>query len=305
MDKVCILISVYHPYRWIAPFTWKLIERFWPDHPPIFFCGLTSEEAGDLPHIPCASEQLPRVWGGFVLDAARELSVRGFTKCYFLLEDHPPLGPCHSEHLGQTLPALMDELGGSYIGLMGWDNRRFLKRGPILPKAQRRLMHLTATQSPRFHLHPSLFRMDTLVGCLEYLITKTNPTPWGFEKNCDKPEAPLKQKWKDGCYQICGEELSLNPAVGLRRNGRQIERVVYHRLMSLTPILQKAGVGMAYWDALGFDNYFYDGPFPMIYSGLMARAKINPFFTRYLKSRENQDPLLQELLTAAETSGFA
>ena len=68
-DRLCVLITVYHPYRWTAPFTWQMIQKFWPEHPPVFFCGLTAEEAGDLPHIPVDDGALPRVWAGVVVAA--------------------------------------------------------------------------------------------------------------------------------------------------------------------------------------------------------------------------------------------
>ena len=77
-DRLCILVTVYHPYRWTAPFTWQMIQTFWPDHPPVYFCGLTSEEAGDLPHIPVGSPSLPRVWADFAFEAASKLKDDGF-----------------------------------------------------------------------------------------------------------------------------------------------------------------------------------------------------------------------------------
>jgi hypothetical protein len=297
-DKLCMLVTVYHPYRWVAPLTRRLLDRFWPDHPPLHFCGLTSEEAGDLPHIPCPKPELPRVWADFALDAARQLQARGYEACYFLLEDHPPLAPCHQEHLNRTLPALLNELPASYVGLMGWDNRRFATRGgPI--SGSRRLMHLTAPQAPRFHLHPALFRMETLVACLENLAASERPNPWGFEKLNDKPGAALPEEFKNSCYQICGEELSVHRPSAARRMARKIERGFYHKAMNLFPLFQKFGCGMAFWDTLGFDDYFYDGPFPMFYSGVMARGKVSPNFLRYVASREGAPPEFAEIIEQA------
>ena len=57
---LCLLVSVYHPYRWVAESTARLLDAFWPEHPPLFFCGLTSEEAGVLPHVSCPDPALPR-----------------------------------------------------------------------------------------------------------------------------------------------------------------------------------------------------------------------------------------------------
>ena len=298
-SKLCVLVTVYHPYLWCAGFTMELLDRFWPAHPPVFFCGLTAEEAGGLPHIPIRNPEQPRVWAEFARDAAKELRGRGFELVYFLLEDHPPLGPCHDRHLNVTLPGLMNTLPASYIGLLGWDNRRFaVKGGPILPAGQFRLMHLTAPRAPRFHLHPSLFRMETLVACFEALCLSERPNPWGFEKLCDKPDAPLPDEDKAACYQICGEALALRDPGGPARGLRAAERFLFHRAMSVVPHLRKVGWDMAFWDALGFDNFFYEGPLPIFYSGIMSRKRVNPYFLRHLKS--HPDPAFDRLVERAE-----
>lgn len=300
MSDLAILISVYHPYRWVAPFTHQLIERYWPEHPPLYFCGLTAEEAGSLPHIPCPQAELPRVWAEFVLDAARRLQAQGHTKIYFLLEDHPPLGVCHHRHLSETLPGLLDAWNASYIGLMGWDNRRFINTSPILDEAHYRMAHLTGEKAPRFHLHPSLFRTEALIACLELLLRRDKPNPWGFEKLCDKPDADLPEAFKQGCYQICGETLALEIPGRTEQWLRRGERFFYHRAMSLFPPLHRIGLGMRYWDWLGFDDFFYNGPFPMFYSGVMARARVNPFFVRYVEKHHADDPDYHALLQTAQ-----
>ena len=301
-DRLCILITVYHPYRWTAPFTWKMIRKFWPGHPPVFFCGLTTEEAGDLPHIPVADATLPRVWADFAFEATAKLQADGFEAVYFFLEDHMPLDHCHVTNLRELLPSLLNSLPASYIGLMGWDNRRFASTGgPVLPQSRHRLMHLTNARAPRFHLHPSLFRMESLVACLDALRKHEKPNPWGFEKLCDKLDAPLPEEFKSTCYQVCGSELALKkPGAGKRLCDR-LERLVFHKVMSIVPLAYKLGCGSRLWGMLGFDNFFYNGPFPMIYSGVMASGRANPFFLRYLKN--HPDPDFCDLLEAARERG--
>lgn len=298
-DRLCVLITVYHPYRWTAPFTWQMIQKFWPEHPPVYFCGLTPEEAGDLPHIPVADAALPRVWADFACDAAKRLHSDGFEAVYFFLEDHMPLDRCHAAHLHDLLPGLLNSLPASYIGLMGWDNRRFATRGgDVLPSAQHRLMHLTTTRAPRFHLHPSLFRMDALVACLEALRNFEKPNPWGFEKLCDKPDAPLPEEFRRSCYQICGSELALKKPVFPEGLFADLERWIFHRAMSLVPLAGKMGAGNWLSKTIGFDNFFYNGPFPMFYSGVMAGGRVNPFFLNHLKTR--RDPAFDGLIAAAQ-----
>jgi hypothetical protein len=298
-ERLCLLITVYHPYRWTAPFTWQMIRRFWPDHPPVYFCGLTSEEAGELPHIPVKNPGLPRIWADFAHDAALRLRDEGFEAAYFFLEDHMPLDRCHSENLTNLLPSLLNSLPASYIGLMGWDNRRFATRsGPLISKDQYRLRHLVTERAPRFHLHPSLFRMDALLSCLEALTEHDKPNPWGFEKLSDKPDAPIPEKFKQNCYQIHGSELALQkPGVG-GKIVSTLERWFYHRMMSLVPLARKLGCGDRFFKAVGFDNFFYNGPFPMFYSGVMAGGRVNEHFVRYLENRN--EPFFRELIIAAK-----
>ena len=298
-DQLCILITVYHPYRWTAPFTWKMIEKFWPDHPPVYFCGLTSEEAGVLPHIPVKDAGLPRVWADFAWDAAIKLQSDGFEAVYFFLEDHMPLDHCHVENLKNLLPELLNTLPASYIGLMGWDNKRFATRsGPLLPEDQCKLRHLVNERAPRFHLHPSLFRMDALVACLSALKKHDKPNPWGFEKLCDKTAAPLPEEFKLNCYQICGSELALRHPGKIAGLATSLWNWFHHRVMSVMPWAHKYGFGSRFFRAVGFDNFFYNGPFPMFYSGVMAAGQVNPFFVRYLESRK--DPAFTELIRAAK-----
>ena len=300
---ICVLASVYHPYRWVAEPTWRLLDEFWPDHPPFFFCGLASEEAGSLPHIPCQEKALPRSWARFVRDATVDLQQRGFRQCYFLLEDQPPLAPCRADQLMNTLPELLASLGGSYCGLMGWDNRRFTYRAPLLPKAQYRLMHLTPPRAPRFHLHPSLWNLSALEACAELALRGPQQTPWSFEKTCDKTDADLPSKMKAGCYQISAEALLRRPWQKALRS--RFERFFFHRLMALSPLAYRLGFGPMYWDAVGFDDFFYEGPYPMFYAGVMSRGRLNPFFRRWVQKQRNPHPLLINLLRAADAAAVS
>ncbi len=297
---LCLLVSVYHPYRWVAESTARLLDAFWPEHPPLFFCGLTSAEAGTLPHLPCHDPALPRSWAGFVKDACGQLRARGFDSCYFLLEDQPPLARCDHRHLTETIPGLMRKLGGVYCGLMGWDNRRFTTRAPVLAEENLRLMHLAVPSAPRFHLHPSWWNLETLEACASLVFQTPTHTPWAFEKACEKTDANLPVEWKSGCYQISAEAL-MQPAAG-KKLVQRTQRFLFHRLMALAPLAQRLGFGPAYWDGLGFDNFFYEGPYPMFYAGVMSRGRLNPFLQRWIEAQKNPHPLFGDLLRASAAS---
>jgi len=297
-SRLCILITVYHPYRWCARFVMAALDMFWPSHPPVFFCGLTEEEAGGLPIMPLRSSLFPRVWAEFAFDAVSELRVRGFEAVYFMLEDHMPLDHCNEKSLNEILPDMLNRLPASYIGLMGWDNRRFATcAGPILGPEQWCFRYLTAETAPRFHLHPSLFRAEVLHAGLDAVRRTAKPNPWGFEKLLDKRDAPLASEYKESCYQIRGSVLAQQPAGFANRCLAACERFFFHRLMSLAPAAAKAGFGKQFWEMAGFDNFFYNGPFPMFFSGVMAGGKINPFFVRYLE--DHPDHVCCGLIEAA------
>lgn len=294
--RMCVLVPVYHPYRWVAPHMLRLLDEYWPDHPDVFFAGLAPGEVEGLPLLPLADVQLPRPWAAFCLEAVTELLTRGYELCYFIGEDHVPLGTCHARHLRFTLPELMESLPASYIGMMGWDNRRFLPRGEVVSNSVPGLRHLTGLHAPRFHLHPCLFRLSVLRECLECVSRQAQTTPWAFEKTCDKLDADLPERDKASCYQIEGEALALNPDTGWERQRRRAERFVYHRAMALAPWMQRMGLGMRYWDAWGFDNFFYNGPYPMFYSGVMSRGRLNPFFMKFVEKMKRPPAAMRELI---------
>lgn len=302
-SRLCILVPVYHPYRWVAPFMQQSLDRYWADHPPVFYCGLLAEEAGALPALPLRDAALPRDWPAFVRDAVDELKARGFDKCYLLLEEHLPLAACHSRNLNSALPRLLDQLGGAYIGLMGWDNRRFSTRAPILGASAFRLMHLTTPDAPRFHLHPSLWRLEALRDCLELTLREAVHTPWRFEKVSERPDAALEERWKNGCYLVCSRTLAHAPPGRWKALTQWVERFIFHKLMALYPLLPGGKVRAAFWRAVGFDDFFYPGPYPMFFSGVMAKGTLNPYFVKFMNRHPHRRPHLAALLDAKALAG--
>ena len=294
--SLCILSPVFHGYRWLAPFMSEALDCYWPKHPPVFYCGLTAEEAGGLEMLPLGEPALPRDWLVFVREAALELQRRGYSQCYLLLEEHLPLAPCHVRHLNETLPALMEELAAAYISLMGWDNRRYSTRAPLLDARHFQLMHLSTPRAPRFHLHPSLWRLDALIGCLELALRDPVHSTWRFEKVAEKSDADLSAEWKRGCYQICGRAMALNPS---GKHAARASQFVFHKLMALYPHIPSRALAKRYWHWVGFDNFFYNGPYPMFFSGVMAKGQLNPHLARFVKKRAELSLRFEKILAAA------
>ena len=232
--------ALYRPYRWVAPFMAECLDRFWAEHPPVYFCGLEPSEAKGLPMLPLRSPAPPRDWVLFLRDAVEDVTAAGFTKCYLLLEEHLALATCAAQHLNETLPRLMDDLGAVCIGLMGWDNRRYTTRAPILDASRFHLMHLSTERAPRFHLHPSLWSLEVLRGCLDLVARDATHTPWRFEKVLEKWDADLPETWKNGCYQVCGRAMAHSAPRALARSVDHIVDACYHRAMALFPHLPSA-----------------------------------------------------------------
>jgi len=298
MSDRCILVPVWHQYRWLVPLTFRLLDEHWPDHPPMFFAGLTAAEAGALPHVPVSDPERRANWSWMTGDGVRQVAEKGYRKIYLIAEEHVPLRDCHAGHLNETLPRWMDELSASYIGLMGWDNRRYPSRSPLLPSSHGCMMHLTGAGDPRFHLHPGLWRTEVLAACCALAEKDKNGSAWNFEKVNDKLDAPHAAAWKQGCYQIAARRLSLRPGSPAARLARSAERFVFNKLMALYPHIPDRNAANAYARAVGFDDFFCDGPYPMFYSGLMAKGIINPYCEKFLRRTPEGAALLAELKRA-------
>lgn len=291
--KIAILVPVWHNYLWIAPITMDLLEQYWPNHPPIWFCGMTREEAGELPVLPWSGGENRTNWTAMLQDGAGQLKAKGVDAVYLILEEHVPLAPCQEVHLNETLPSLLHDLPAVYVSLMGWDNRRYTSRSPL--KGPYRLQHLTAPRDPRFHLHPALWKIDALEACCETSLRDPakNGSAWHFEKSNDRAPHP----GRDQCYQICSGKMRLSPPGPAKRLAAALEQFVFRKLMALYPLIPHRGMANGFARLAGFDNVYCDGPYPMFFSGIMAKGHLNPFLVRFLRAK-NPD-LLSRLIKAA------
>jgi len=284
MNDLCVLIPVWRDYRWLVPIMLDHLEKFWPEHPPVFLLGLTEEEAQGHPHFPVSDPARRGNWCWMVGDGVSQASAH-FQRAYLIAEEHVPLQRCHGGHLNRTLPGLMDDLGAVYISLMGWDNRRYASRNPRLSWNRHRLMHLVRSHAPRFHLHPALWRLDALQRCCEISqrAEQKGGSAWHFEKTCEKPDADLPIEWKRGCYQIAAHALAEGEG-WFRRMAVLLERWIFNRLLALVPWLPDPRWAERYLRLLAIDNVFCQGPYPMIFSGILQKGRLNENLSRRLGS---------------------
>lgn len=296
--KVGILVPVWREYEWIAPITRRMLANHWPSHPDLWFCGLGGDITGDLQAIPLDPEVDRSNWTRVLLAGVQGMKAVGFDAIYLIAEEHIPLAACHEEHLNKTLPALMDTLSATYISLMGWDNRRYPSKNPVLGPELHYMRRLVPDDEPRFHLHPALWKVSVLEECCHLALkdSSKNGSAWHFEKACGSLGNELPKKAKDGCYQIHADSLSLKGKGAVPRAFSAAERFLFHKLMALYPLIPEGRPAAMYWEFLGFDNVFCNGPYPMFFSGIMAKGRMNPLLEKFLQRRNPR--LLSEILEA-------
>ncbi len=297
-EHVAILVPVWQSYRWMAPLTLRLLDRFWPSHPPVWFCGLGPDP--HLPSLPVSPGTDLTNWSAMVLEGVEHLRRKGIGLVYLVAEEHVPLGPCNVEALDSILPMLMSGLPAVYISLMGWDNRRFPSKSPVLGSDRHRLKHLVGDRDPRFHLHPALWRIDALEACCRLALADPdrNGSAWHFEKINDRDHGSHPLAWKSQCYQIDSAALRLHPPGPVRRAAASLEIMVFRKLMALAPLMRNPTLAAAYLRFLRFDDVYCDGPYPMFFSGIMAKGKINPYFEANLRRSDAGRKLLMEIQQA-------
>ena len=273
---LCILIPTFPACADVARFTASRIEKFWPSHPPLFFCGL---EEGQIP-----VSSLEADWMSTLLEACDVLWKGSFRKIYLLLDDHPPLGPCHSLHLNRTLPAILQDLEAVSISLLGPGQGRQAFGSRVVVSGFP-LDHVPPDQLWKFSLHPVLWNLKILRALLREMISflpLADRTPWAFERRGGAPDAPLPNEWKSGNYRIRGGAMrlqALHPCTSLaRRAARGLELTA--------ALIKKRGVVQR---RFGFIRHIYEGPYPLLWSGLMKKQKVNPDFLYYTQILANQD----------------
>jgi len=280
MTDVCILISTYDKYAPLAELTVELINERWADHPPIFICGITHSINGKVERLLFEGDS--RDWIAIVWQATNQLLDQGYRKCYLILDDHPPLGICNDTHLNKTLPCLMDQLNAVYIGLHGWDQNTFSK-GVVLDAKNYRLQRQADMFLWRYALHPALWDIQVLSELAGLLIKTTSELStrsiWSFERLSG---ALQNEPWGQGrTYRVFGLGMLGGRIIFFRKLLRKIYYMMLKGVFAVSSVL-----GSNFQEKI--ENYFiyemlfYDGPYPLYWSGSMQKGSINRNFEKYL-----------------------
>lgn len=283
--SLAILISTCERYRELAQWTSARLDRLWDNHPPVFFSGLS----GGAECLEMRSDE--RDWMGVTLDAAKDLQARGVSAVYLILEDHPPLGRCNATHLNRELPDVLARLGAANIGLLGHGQHR-PPVGRVLNADGVFLEEVPADDRWRFSLHPALWDLGFLIRILQLRMSQYEPgrrTPWAFERHRDGSDVFPGAKG-GGSYRICGAKFG----TGFRRRQQTFAALRFLFDVALCGVRLTRG-----WDLRQkcaaewmWAYAFYNGPYPLFWSGLMVQGRRSPHLERYL--RWFPDPALAE-----------
>lgn len=299
--EVCILLSTCDKYINLAKLTAEIIHQRWENHPQIFACGLSYPYPTFAKLLQLKDD--PQDWIGIIESATCELLEKGYRKCYLILDDHPPIQACNEVHLNKTLPTLMDRLNAAYIGLHGWDQNT-LASGKILDARYFYLQRQPPFFLWQYSLHPALWNLQALQDMAGALPKLNNDIAtrsiWAFERRTGAIPSPIPQKWQERSYRIFG----LGMLGGEYRLVRRIVRRSLYLLLNLLLFVVKNLFGAAIQEKLAehyiYETLFFDGPYPLYWSGVMQKGKLNSYFERYLLIHGRKDELasFQNLLNS-------
>ena len=285
---LCVLIPVAPRYSWLLPILLGCLKKYWPDHPPVIV-------AEALPEDTTAEGRL--CWTKMLQRGAIKARRQGFAMAYLILEEQLPVAKCHSVHLNQTLPGLLDSLPASHISLMGWDNRRHPSKSPVLGKKFFHLKHLVAERDPRYNLHPGLWRLGVLLKCCDEVLGTAGQTAsaWQFERLSARSVSPNLVRHHSECFQVCAESMALKKMSCPKKILSALDRFLYMRMLGLMPLIRSQNMRKRVFQLLNFDRVFSNGPYPLVFSGVMAKGKINPHFQSLVRRLPEGEALLSSI----------
>lgn len=278
----CILISTFDRCENLARWTLGRIDREWANHPPVFFAGLSRRDERSLGFDGDFSD-----WMGVNLQAVARLRASGYSHAYLILDDHPPVGRCHSGFLNDRLPELSVRLDAAYIGLLGYGQHR-CREGEDLGRTFAHLEKTSPSYRWKFSLHPGLWNLgdlQTLLECRMEIYAQGQRTPWNFERHRDVPGDLRVDSIASRCFRVRGSS-SLEPE--FRSRGILTVESLFRFAADAELFAAKLAGGKIARDSAELRRLWmfghYLGPYPIYWSGCVRQGKPHTDFEKWLAS---------------------
>jgi len=278
-DKLptAILMCTCASYSKIAEATCKRIDQYWQNHPEIFIVG--GEAIEGRQSIPFSCDE--KDWVGMALNAVDWLSEKGFSHCYLILDDHPPVGICNHEFLNIILPKLSENVDASHIALAGWDQFQ-PKEGELISIESQQWMLNSISYKWKFDLHPGYWNLSHLAVILKSVmgVVPRIYSARSFESISGRTDLALPSRFLRATYKIPGD----CNVVGNRWYQHQLKRRIVSYLLHAARLVTRAG-GQTLLN--GLDNkievytQYINGPYPMYWSGAVKKGLLNRNLTKF------------------------
>lgn len=277
---VAILLSTCDAYVHIARMTCQLIRQFWLEHPAIYVCGCSQFPDEKMISFSCDSKD----WVGITYEAVSELEKIGYEYCYLILEDHIPFGECNSHYLNKELPKMAQRLGAVHVSLVGWDQFH-PSNGKICGVEYDHWMNNSVDYKWKFDLHPGFWELKSFKEILSNFVPDSSRifSAREFEGLAGTPDVTIPLALKQSTYKIYGDE----SAEGNRWFQKKWKRAFIRKVIHSLRLMKRMTTGSEGLEKLDtvlqiYTNYF-NGPYPMYWSGIMTKGQINDNAIRFFR----------------------
>ena len=283
-SNLAVLMPTAPQYLGLAQWTCGRIPRFWPAHPPIYFCGAL----GDVRSLRLRDD--PQDWMRVVASACADLLSDGFRQVYLVLDDHPPISECNADFLGGVLPRMLQTTDATSCLAVG--PGPVLKRKGSFQKIDKFFFEKLPLNEPwKLPLHPALWNLEKLYAILEHLIRHLPDSqhhPWAFERLGSSPkESGLCKEWLDGCWRVDGMRAATPEAKGLH-NWRDVAERLILRASSIA-LRSVGGPVEIYKSRIAFLWHPRIGAYPCFWSGVMKKGRLNIDYLTYASFKNRAD----------------
>lgn len=278
--KTAILLSSCDRYLPMAEVFKDWLDRFWTSHPDVFLCGATRA----IPTCESLSfEGDPRDWMNITLQAVEDLISREFSHAYLLLEDHPPFAGCNSDFLNHQLPEWANAVDAVAVNLVGGD--QFI-RNPGKPEEIHSLqMHHVDKSFPyRFSLHPALWCLSSLRKILKVLLENEGKrSARDFESRTAVELDRVHSEWSQRVWRVQGDSQA---DTGTWYGQQTWRKVFLGGVNVVRGVLSATGASQQlnkFDQRIAWYYLYYNGPYPMHWSGLLCKGEVNANAMRFLR----------------------